>query len=66
MINPKTKKTEVRYVDVNSDSYRVARSYMVRFDKQDLHDPELLAKMAGYARMTEKEFVKRFGYLAKY
>jgi len=66
MINPKTKKTEVRYVDVNSDSYKVARSYMVRFDKQDLEDPELLHKMAGYAKMTEKEFVKRFGYLAKY
>jgi ATP-dependent phosphofructokinase / diphosphate-dependent phosphofructokinase len=66
MINPKTKKTEVRYVDVNSDSYRVARSYMVRLDKPDLLDPELLSKMAGYARMTEREFVKRFGYLAKY
>ena len=66
MINPKTKKTDVRYVDVNSDSYKVARSYMVRLDKQDIHEPELLQKMAKYAGMTEKEFVKRFGYLAKY
>ncbi len=66
MINPKTKKTDVRYVDVHSDSYKVARSYMVRFDKADLQDPELLTKMAGYAKMSEKDFVKRFGYLAKY
>jgi 6-phosphofructokinase len=66
MINPKTKKTDVRYVDMKSDSYKVARSYMVRLDKADLQDPELLSKMAGYAKMTEKEFVKRFGYLAKY
>ena len=46
MINPKTKKTEVRYVDVKSDSYKVARSYMVRLDKQDLNDAELIQKMA--------------------
>jgi ATP-dependent phosphofructokinase / diphosphate-dependent phosphofructokinase len=66
MINPKTKKTEVRYVDVKSDSYKVARSYMVRLDRQDLEDSELMQKMAGYSKMTEKEFVRRFGYLAKY
>lgn len=66
MINPKTNKTAVRYVDVNSDSYKVARSYMVRLDREDLSDSDLLSKMAGYARMTEKEFVKRFGYLAKF
>jgi 6-phosphofructokinase len=66
MINPKTKKTEVRYVDVRSDSYKVARSYMVRLDKQDLLDAELIGKMAGYVKMNAKEFVKRYGYLAKY
>jgi ATP-dependent phosphofructokinase / diphosphate-dependent phosphofructokinase len=66
MINPKTKKTEVRYVDVDSDSYKVARSYMVRLDKRDLRDPVLLSKMAGYIKMTVKDFVKRYGYLAKY
>ncbi|MBN2200634.1 6-phosphofructokinase [bacterium] len=66
MINPKTKKTEVRYVDVRSDSYKVARSYMVRLDKQDLLDADLVGKMAGYVKMNSKEFVKRYGYLAKY
>jgi 6-phosphofructokinase len=65
MINPKTQKTEVRYVDIKSDSYKVARSYMVRLDKEDLSENELLNKMAGYAKMTEKEFIKRFGYLAR-
>jgi 6-phosphofructokinase 1 len=66
MINPKTKKTEVRYVDVNSDSYKVARSYMVRLDKQDLGDPEFIHTMAGYVNLTDMEFVKRYGYLAKH
>jgi 6-phosphofructokinase 1 len=66
MIDPRTKKTEVRYVDVRSDSYKVARSYMVRIDKEDLKDDGLLQKMAGFVNLTEKEFIKRYGYLAKY
>ena len=65
MINPKTNKTEIRYVDIKSDSYNVARSYMVRLDREDFSDPEILSKMAGYGKMTEKEFVKRFGYLTR-
>jgi hypothetical protein len=51
---------------VRSDSYKVARSYMVRLDKQDLLDAELVGKMAGYVKMNSKEFIKRYGYLAKY
>lgn len=65
MIDPKTKKTEIRYVDVKSDTYVVARSYMVRLEKEDLSDTQLLSKMAGYAKISETEFVKRFGYLVK-
>jgi 6-phosphofructokinase 1 len=55
----------VRFVDVKSDSYKVARSYMVRLDRQDLEDEALLSKMAGYAKLGGKDFVKRYGYLTK-
>ncbi|MCJ7812843.1 6-phosphofructokinase [bacterium] len=65
MIDPKTKKTEVRFVDVHSDSYKVARSYMVRLEKRDLEDHTLLKKMAAEAKMTEKEFINRYGYLVQ-
>jgi 6-phosphofructokinase len=65
MIDPKTKKTAVRLVDINSDSYRVARNYMVRLEKEDLEDPRLLAGMAKGANMTEKEFVAKWGYLVQ-
>jgi hypothetical protein len=65
MIDPKTKKTEVRYVDIESDSYNVARNYMVRLEKEDLEDPQILEAMAKSAMMTKDEFVERFGYMVK-
>lgn len=65
MIDPKTKKTEVRFVDTKSESYQVARSYMVRLEKRDLEDTALLQKMAEEARMSEKEFVDKYGYLVR-
>lgn len=65
IIDKETKKTAVRYVDILSDSYRVARSYMVRLEKRDLEDKEFLAKLAAAARMTPKQFVERFAYLAR-
>ena len=63
MIDAKTKKTEIRFVDVKSESYKVAKSYMVRMEKRDLKDKVLLSKMAEIARMSEKEFKERYGYL---
>ncbi|MFC1502204.1 diphosphate--fructose-6-phosphate 1-phosphotransferase [bacterium] len=63
MIDAKTKKTEIRFVDVKSASYKVSRSYMVRMEKRDLKDKVLLSKMAEIARMSEKEFKERYGYL---
>ncbi len=65
MIDPKTKKTEVRFVDITSDSYKVARSYMVRLEKRDLEDGAFLKKLAKEAQMTGKEFIDRYGYLVQ-
>jgi 6-phosphofructokinase 1 len=65
MIDPVTKKTEVRLVDVKSDSYNVARNYMVRLDKEDLEDRDFLKMLSGAAGMTEQEFAGRYGYLVK-
>ncbi len=65
ILDPKTKKTAIRYVDIKSDSYIVARSYMVRLEARDLKDKEFLKKLAQAAKMSEDEFVNRFGYLTK-
>jgi 6-phosphofructokinase 1 len=63
MIDPATGKTRVRMVDVTTESYQVARNYMIRLEREDFEDPEQLAKLAAVAKMTPQEFTQRFGYL---
>ena len=63
ILDPKTGKTAIRLVDTTSDSYRVAKSYMVRLEKRDLDDKELLGKMSKELKLTPEEFVERYKYL---
>lgn len=65
MLDPRTKKTQVRFVDVESESYKIAKSYMVRIEKRDLKDKDLLQKMAAEAKLTEKEFAEKYMYLVE-
>ncbi|HKQ49066.1 MAG TPA: 6-phosphofructokinase [Phycisphaerae bacterium] len=60
MVDPKTNRTRVRLVDINSDAYRVARAYMIRLEAHDLRDPVMLAKLAAAAKMNEEEFAQRY------
>jgi 6-phosphofructokinase len=62
--DPETGRPNIRYVDVTSESYRVAREYMIRLERADLQDPDLLTPIAAATGMTNEEFSKRFGYLA--
>ncbi len=64
ILDPKTKKTSVRYVNIESDYYKVARSYMVRLEKRDFKETEFLKKMADYAHLTSDQFIRRYEYLA--
>jgi 6-phosphofructokinase len=65
LIDPDTKKTAIRSVDITSERYKIARTYMVRLEKRDLDDPEFLNRMVKEAKMTTEEFIKRFGYLVE-
>jgi 6-phosphofructokinase len=60
MIDPETNRTRIRLVDLSSDSYRVARAYMIRLTPQDLESDDMVAKLAGHARMTPQEFRERY------
>lgn len=60
MVDPKTNRTRIRTVDINSDFYRVARAYMIRLESSDLEDPVMLAKLASLAKLSEEEFSKRY------
>jgi 6-phosphofructokinase 1 len=46
LLDPKTGKTRVRSVDIYSPSYRVAREYMIRLEKEDFRDEEKLRQLA--------------------
>ncbi len=64
IMDPVTGRTRVRTVDVTSYAYQVARSYMIRLEKEDFENSELLAAMAQVANMDVESFKKRFGHLA--
>jgi hypothetical protein len=62
MIDYATGRTKIRTVDVHTETYEVARKYMIRLDKEDFKGERLkhLAKVAG---MKPEEFKKRFEYV---
>jgi 6-phosphofructokinase 1 len=61
MRDPVTGRTRVRTVDVEGESYLVARKYMIRLEKTDLADREMKRRLAEAAGLTSDEFVDRFG-----
>jgi ATP-dependent phosphofructokinase / diphosphate-dependent phosphofructokinase len=63
ILDPVTKKTRVRMVDPSSESFYIARKYMLRLNKTDFEDPHELAKLAATAHLPIEEFKKRFYYL---
>ena len=65
LLDPRTKKTSVRVVDLAKPSYKVAREYMIRLEKEDFDNPERLEKLARSASSQAKpisaqEFKKKF------
>ena len=60
--DPETGRTRVRRVEIDSEDYRVARQYMLRLEKSDLEDPEMLAALSREAKMEPAEFKARFAW----
>ena len=56
ILDPATGKTAVRRVDVKSDSYLSARAAMIRLQKADLEDTDLLSKLADTAGLSPEEY----------
>jgi 6-phosphofructokinase 1 len=64
----KTGKTRVRTVDIGAPSYKVAREYMIRLEKEDFSDADKLRLLAQAASSdkyfcTPDEFRDRYQYL---
>jgi 6-phosphofructokinase 1 len=65
ILDPATGKARVRLVDIDSDSYKVARKYMIRLDETDFATPQAIARLAAVGKMSPEEFEKRFRYLLR-
>jgi 6-phosphofructokinase len=63
LIDPETGKARVRYVDLHSERYAIARRYMIRLRRDDFEDPHELAKFAATAHMSLQQFREQFEYL---
>jgi 6-phosphofructokinase 1 len=63
MLDPKTGKVRVRYVDVESEMYQTLAAYMIRLKPEDFDNPESLAALAKAGNLSETELLARFGPL---
>ncbi|MEP7152510.1 MAG: diphosphate--fructose-6-phosphate 1-phosphotransferase, partial [Nitrospira sp.] len=63
ILDPATGRTRVRMVDVESESYIIARRYMIRLSAEDLNQPKELSRLANTVGLSPDDFRKRFDYL---
>ena len=64
LLDPETHRMRIRRANVNSESYEVSRSYMIRLEKEDFDDPEMLGRIATAANTTPEQLRSEFGGLA--
>jgi 6-phosphofructokinase 1 len=63
LIDAKTGRVRVRYVDVRSEGYQTAYAYMIRLKPEDFERPDQLRALARAGNLSEADFVTRFQYL---
>jgi 6-phosphofructokinase 1 len=63
MLDPKTGRIRVRFVEVDSEMYQTLSAYMIRLKDEDIDDPGVLASLAKAGNMEPDAFKRRFGPL---
>jgi ATP-dependent phosphofructokinase / diphosphate-dependent phosphofructokinase len=68
LLDPTSGKSRVRVVDINKPSYKIAREYMIRLEREDLEDKDKLRVLAQAASSPSQissadEFRARFHHL---
>jgi 6-phosphofructokinase 1 len=58
-----TGRMRIRMVDVQSESYQIARRYMIRLSREDVEDPNEVAQYAAMLKVSPEAFRAQFGYL---
>jgi ATP-dependent phosphofructokinase / diphosphate-dependent phosphofructokinase len=65
LIDPATGKMPTRLVDLEGESYKVSRRYMIRLEKRDFDNPELIGNLARITNWSVKKFRDEYGYLVE-
>lgn len=65
IMDPVSGRMRVRMVDIESDRYKIARSYMLRLKADDFDDTVELTRLAQAANMSTSDFRARFSYLVE-
>lgn len=65
MLDPITHRSKVRNVDIETESYKIARRYMTRLRKDDFDDEAAIATFAETAGLTPAQFVETFRYVVE-
>jgi 6-phosphofructokinase 1 len=65
MLDPETGRTRVRFVDIHTARYAIARRYMIRLRRDDFEDPHELARFAATAHLSLEQFREQFEYLVQ-
>jgi 6-phosphofructokinase 1 len=60
MLDPATGRTRVRMVDIESESYKIARDYMARLEPDDFTNQEALAQYAHVLSIPPNQFLAGF------
>lgn len=60
MVDRSTGRTKVRMVEIDSQSYQIARRYMIRLTEDDLNDRDLLGRCAALVGLSPAAFRERF------
>lgn len=66
LINAQDNCTQVRYVDLHSNRYRVAKRYMTRLRKDEVEDPQKMEEYGALVGLSGEEFKARFAYITQH
>jgi len=65
LIDPVTGRARVRFVDIHTERYAIARRYMLRLRRDDFDSDEHLAPLAAVAGRSLEDFRREFEYLVE-
>ncbi len=63
LLDKETGRARIRLVNIHSERYAIARSYMIRLKREDFQDAHETAKLAATCGLSIDEFRKEFEYL---